>query len=251
MRRAVATGGLWYFAFNLTWVALTLTLAEPPHSLGPTTIGPYGLAGLLGFAVLPVTGRLADRYGPRTLITGALLAAAAGAALLATGLNTPPVVAFGLALFDAGCFAAQAANQGRIIALDPERSGSLSSVYLVLYFATGAIGTSLARTPARQPRLAGHHPDGPRCAPPRCRPRTHRRPTDTPSSGVLRSADGAADGLVPVGVAAAYRRSARMPELPAAEQPLGSRHVYRFRFHVLLLWRAPCRTPHELLDHGS
>ncbi|MFI8276844.1 MFS transporter [Streptomyces sp. NPDC085929] len=144
LRRAVATGGLWYFAFNLTWVALALTLAEPPHSLPPTAIGLYSLAGLLGFAVLPVTGRLADRYAPHTLITTAVLAAAAGTALLVTGLNTPPVAAAGLAVFDAGCFAAQAANQSRIIALAPARSGSLSSVYLVLYFTIGAVGTSLA-----------------------------------------------------------------------------------------------------------
>ncbi|MFF5014643.1 MFS transporter [Streptomyces sp. NPDC001165] len=144
LRRAVATGGLWYFAFNLVWVALALALAQPPYSLGPTTIGLYSLAGLLGFAALPLTGRLADRYGPRAVITASMAAAAAGVALLVTGLNTPPVTAAGLALCDAGCFAAQAANQSRVIALDPGRSGSLSSVYLVLYFTIGAVGTGLA-----------------------------------------------------------------------------------------------------------
>ncbi|MFF4037889.1 MFS transporter [Streptomyces sp. NPDC001816] len=144
LRRAVATGGLWYFAFNLVWVALALALAQPPYSLGPTTIGLYSLAGLLGFAALPLTGRLADRYGPRAVITASMAAAAAGVALLVTGLNTPLVTAAGLALCDAGCFAAQAANQSRVIALDPGRSGSLSSVYLVLYFTIGAVGTGLA-----------------------------------------------------------------------------------------------------------
>ncbi|MFG2937760.1 MFS transporter [Streptomyces sp. NPDC048282] len=144
LRRAVATGALWYFAFNLVWIALTLALAQPPHSLGPTAVGLYSLAGLLGFAALPLSGRLTDRYGPRTVITAALLAAAAGTALLATGLDTPWHTALGLALFDAGCFAAQAANQSRVIALDPARSGSLSSVYLVVYFTIGALGTAVA-----------------------------------------------------------------------------------------------------------
>ncbi|MEV0011525.1 MFS transporter [Streptomyces sp. NPDC047973] len=144
LRRAVATGGLWYFAFNLIWVSLALALAQQPYGLGPAAIGLYSLAGLLGFAVLPLTGRLVDRHAPQTLITAGILAAAAGAALLASGLGTPPVTAAGLALFDAGCFAAQAANQSRIIALDPEQSGGLSSVYLVLYFSVGALGTSLA-----------------------------------------------------------------------------------------------------------
>ncbi|MET8807490.1 MFS transporter [Streptomyces sp. NPDC004546] len=144
LRRAVVMGGLWYFAFNIIWVALALALAEPPYSLGPTTIGLYSLAGLLGFGALPLTGRLADRHTPATVIIAAMLAAAAGTALLATGLNTPPVTALGLALFDAGCFAAQAANLSSIIALDPHRSGSLTSVYLVLYFTVGALGTALA-----------------------------------------------------------------------------------------------------------
>ncbi|MGC0334131.1 putative MFS family arabinose efflux permease [Streptomyces sp. SAI-170] len=144
LRRAVAAGGLWYVAFNLVWVTLALALAEPPHVLGPTSIGLYSLAGMLGFVVLPYTGRLTDRYGPRTVITAALLTAAAGTAVLATGLDAPLVTACGLALFDAGCFAAQAANQSRVIALDPGRSGSLSSVYLVLYFTIGALGTALA-----------------------------------------------------------------------------------------------------------
>ncbi|WBO61927.1 MFS transporter [Streptomyces camelliae] len=143
LRRAVAMGGLWYFAFNLIWVALALALAQPPHSLSPGAIGLYSLAGLLGFAALPLTGRLADRYAPATVRTACVLAAAAGTALLATGLDSPPVTAFGLAVFDAGCFAAQAANQSRIIALAPARSGSLSSVYLVLYFTSGAVGTAV------------------------------------------------------------------------------------------------------------
>ncbi|MEU9410925.1 MFS transporter [Streptomyces sp. NPDC048281] len=144
LRRAVATGTLWYFAFNLVWIALTLALAQPPHSLGPTAIGLYSLAGLLGFAALPFTGRLTDRYGPRAVIGASMAVAAAGTALLATGLDTPWHTALGLALFDAGCFAAQAANQSRVIALDPARSGSLSSVYLVVYFTVGALGTAVA-----------------------------------------------------------------------------------------------------------
>lgn len=48
------------------------------------------------------------------------------------------------ALFDVGCFVAQTANQSRISALNPQRSGSLSSVCLVLYFTIGAIGTAVA-----------------------------------------------------------------------------------------------------------
>ncbi|MFJ4645296.1 MFS transporter [Streptomyces bobili] len=142
LRRAVVTGGLWYFAFNVVWVALSLTLARPPYSLDATAIGLYSLAGLLGFAALPFTGRLVDRYTPGRVVVGAMGVAALGTAVLAAGFPHPVPTVLGLALFDAGCFAAQAANQSVVVAVDPDRSGSLTGVYLVLYFAVGALGTA-------------------------------------------------------------------------------------------------------------
>ncbi|MEU8651564.1 MFS transporter [Streptomyces sp. NPDC048737] len=143
LRRAVALGGLWYFAFNVVWVALALTLARPPHSLDAAAIGLYSLAGLLGFAALPFTGRLVDRYTPGRVTVGAVTVAALGTAVLAAGFPHPAATVVGLALFDAGCFAAQAANQSVVVAVDPRRAGSLTGVYLVLYFAVGALGAAV------------------------------------------------------------------------------------------------------------
>ncbi|MFZ3572136.1 MFS transporter [Streptomyces sp. BH097] len=144
LRLAVLSGSLWYLAFSLVWVALTVRLAQPPYGLDAAAIGLYSLAGALGFAALPVAGRLGDRYSPRAVITGSMVVAAAGAALLCTGLDRPVVTAAGLALVDAGCFTAQAANQTRVMSIDPRRSGSLSGVYLLLYFLAGALGAAVA-----------------------------------------------------------------------------------------------------------
>ncbi|MGV9454828.1 MFS transporter [Streptomyces sp. NPDC003635] len=144
LRRAIATGGLWYFAFTLLWLGLALSLARPPHSLDPTAIGLFGLAGLLGFAVLPFTGRLVDRRSPHTVMTAAVTAAASGTLLIALAPDSVLAIAAGLAVFDAGCFVAQAANQSLVIGIDPADSGSLSGTYLVSYFAVGAVGTALA-----------------------------------------------------------------------------------------------------------
>lgn len=138
------SGSLWYLAFSLVWVALTVRLAQPPYGLDAAHIGLYSLAGALGFAALPVAGRLGDRYSPRAVIAGSMVVAAAGAGLLCTGLDRPAVTAAGLALVDAGCFTAQAANQTRVMSIDPARSGSLSGVYLLLYFLAGALGAGAA-----------------------------------------------------------------------------------------------------------
>ncbi|MFJ9086278.1 MFS transporter [Streptomyces sp. NPDC102384] len=144
LRLAVLSGSLWYLAFSLVWVALTVRLAQPPYGLDAAHIGLYSLAGALGFAALPVAGRLGDRYSPRAVIAGSMVVAAAGAGLLCTGLDRPVVTAAGLALVDAGCFTAQAANQTRVMSIAPARSGSLSGVYLLLYFLAGALGAGAA-----------------------------------------------------------------------------------------------------------
>ncbi|WP_230944794.1 hypothetical protein [Burkholderia cepacia] len=64
--------------------------------------------------------------------------------LLAVALGRPGWLAVGLALFDAGCFAAQVANQTRVVAIQPARAGALSAAYLTLYYAAGAGGAAAA-----------------------------------------------------------------------------------------------------------
>lgn len=144
LRRCCMAGMLWFFAFNLIWVGISMRLAKPPCSLSPTAIGLYSLAGTVGLLVTRFAGRAADRYGTRrTMITG-IAAAIVGAASLALALGYPAWTIAGLAVFDAGCFTAQVANQVVVVSLDQHRSGTLSSVYLVTYYAAGAVGTTAA-----------------------------------------------------------------------------------------------------------
>lgn len=146
LRRATAAGMLWFFAFNLVWVGLALRLAGPPYQLSPAAIGLYSLAGVLGLVVTRAAGRLSDRFGSRAVMTAGLTVAACAALALTVTLGHPVATAAALAFFDAGCFAAQVANQTDIVAIDPTRSGSLNATYLTLYYAAGAIGTAAAGT---------------------------------------------------------------------------------------------------------
>lgn len=144
LRLSAAAGMLWFFAFSAVWVGLAIALAEPPWSLSAEAIGLYSLAGLLGLFVTPMAGRLADRYGARWVKLVGLTAAAASVLVLLLALDRPIILAPALAVFDAGCFAAQVANQAAIVRLDPDRSGVLNSAYLLLYYVAGAIGTAVA-----------------------------------------------------------------------------------------------------------
>lgn len=144
LRRSCTAGMLWFLAFNLIWVGLSLSLAQPPYSLDATAIGLYSLAAAPGLVITRAAGRLADRYAPRRILIAGLVLAAAGAACLPAAPGNPAWTAAALAAFDAGCFAAQVANQMIVVSLDQDRSGILSSAYLLLYYASGAVGAATA-----------------------------------------------------------------------------------------------------------
>ena len=144
LRRRTCAGMLWFFAFNLVWVGLAIRLAAPPYGMGAAEIGAYSLAGVLGLGVTRVAGKLTDRFGDRAVIGGGLAVAALSALLLGVALGHPGWLGVGLAVFDAGCFAAQVANQARVVAIQPVRAGALNAAYLTLYYAAGAGGAVAA-----------------------------------------------------------------------------------------------------------
>jgi predicted MFS family arabinose efflux permease len=144
LRRATVSGMLWFFAFNLVWVGLALRLAEPPYEFSSAAIGLYSLAGVLGLIGTRAAGRVSDRFGSRVVIATGLAVATSATLALTFGLGNPIATASALAFFDAGCFAAQVANQASIVAIDPTRAGALNAAYLTLYYAAGALGTAAA-----------------------------------------------------------------------------------------------------------
>jgi predicted MFS family arabinose efflux permease len=142
LRVAAGTGTLWFFAFCLVWSAIAVALSQPPYSLSPKAIGLYGVAGLLGLAATRVAGGLADRFGSKRVILSGLALAAAAALTLAVALDSPAATLAALALFDAGLFAAQVANQSSVLALDPAAPARFNSAYMLVYFVGGSLGTS-------------------------------------------------------------------------------------------------------------
>lgn len=124
--------------------------------------GPVGY--LCGLALLVP---LVDRYPPRFVVAaqfgclaaaltlnaiagqvwllglalGGTLATAATIAL-GLGLANPVTALICLALFDAGLFAAQVANQSTVLAIDPTAPARFNSAYMVVYFVGGSLGTA-------------------------------------------------------------------------------------------------------------
>lgn len=142
LRAAALRGALWFFAFCAVWAGLASALSEPPFFFSPERIGLYALAGLSGMLVTPLAGLLTDRAGARRVILAGLVLAGAAALVAAFGLASTGVTLACLALFDAGLFAAQVANQSRVLSIDPAAPARFNSAYMVVYFVGGGVGTA-------------------------------------------------------------------------------------------------------------
>lgn len=142
LRSAAVSGALWFFAFCAVWAGLAVTLSAPPYSYSAERIGLYALAGLSGILATQVAGVWTDRVGARRVVLAGLALAGGAAAVAAYGLGSPVVALTCLAVFDAGLFAAQVANQSTVLAIDPAAPARFNSAYMLVYFVGGSAGTA-------------------------------------------------------------------------------------------------------------
>jgi predicted MFS family arabinose efflux permease len=142
LRLAAARGSAWFFAFCAIWAGLAVALSGPPYNYSAERIGLYALAGLTGIIATRVAGVFTDRLGSRTVILVGLALAGIAAAVLGLVLGNAVLMIVCLALFDAGLFAAQVANQSTVLAIDPQAPARFNSAYMVVYFVGGSLGTA-------------------------------------------------------------------------------------------------------------
>ncbi|CAM3732981.1 MFS transporter [Occultella aeris] len=142
LRLAALRGALWFFAFCAVWAGLAVALAQPPHSYSAEQIGLFGLAGLSGVLATPFAGAWTDRVGARRVILPGLVLAGVAACVVGFNLGNTAAMLICLALFDAGLFAAQVANQSTVLAVDPAAPARFNSAYMLVYFVGGSLGTA-------------------------------------------------------------------------------------------------------------
>jgi predicted MFS family arabinose efflux permease len=143
LREASLTGAALFAGFSAFWTTLALLLATPYFGYGPEAAGLFGLVGAAGALVAPFAGKSADRRGPRLGITVAIAISAASYIVFAFSATSLIGLVIGVILLDVGVQAAQISNQARIFALKPEARSRINTIYVVFYFAGGAVGSAL------------------------------------------------------------------------------------------------------------
>jgi predicted MFS family arabinose efflux permease len=144
LRWATLTQGCNFAAFNVFWATLSLHLAGAPFHLGPAIAGLFGLVGAVGAIVAPLSGRLADRHGPRrVVICGTATVLASFALFESFGRISLIGITIGVLILDIGVSLAMIANQSRVYALRPEARSRLNTVYMTGAFTSGGLGAFL------------------------------------------------------------------------------------------------------------
>lgn len=135
-----------FAAFTLFWTTIPLQLASQPFCLSQKGIALFSLAGALGAVAAPIVGRLADSGWSRSM-TGIAMAMVVLACLLAvwgsTSNSLTSLVAASV-LLDIGVQANLVIGQRAIYSLDPDQRSRLNGLYIAIFFAGGAFGSTLA-----------------------------------------------------------------------------------------------------------
>jgi len=144
LREASMTGGALFAAFSIFWSVLTLLLAGEPFHLGPQAAGLFGIVGAAGALAAPLAGKSADKRGPRAVVSLCIVLVAVSFIVFAMSGSSLVGLVIGVIVLDIGVQAAQISNQSRIYALKPEARSRVNTVYMVVYFIGGAVGSAVA-----------------------------------------------------------------------------------------------------------
>jgi predicted MFS family arabinose efflux permease len=150
LREAGILGALSFACFSCFWTTLAYML-ESHYHMGPSVAGTFGLVGAAGALIAPVAGWLSDRRGTRFVVTvaGATLTASflwlwwteQWHASVAAHMTT---MVIGVIALDVGQQMMQVGNQTRIFGLGSQVRSRLNTIYMVMYFTGGAVGSALA-----------------------------------------------------------------------------------------------------------
>ena len=144
LREASAVGFLAFAAFISFWTNLAFFLGSPHYHRGAAVAGSFGLLGAAGVLIASPAGKLADRHGPRYTLTLALGFLTGGYLLLwIFGYHIAGLIA-GVIVLDIGQQTMQISNQARIFALSREAKSRINTIYMIIFFLGGALGSAVS-----------------------------------------------------------------------------------------------------------
>lgn len=147
--RSALCGGLLFGALNVFWGSMAGLLARPPYGFSTLQSGLIGLSAVVGIVSASTLGRWTRQHSLRLSCLGATLVLAAFLALVfAADAKLIPLVVLAATCIDLGNRANQLAHQTQVLALQPDAVSRLNTVFMMIYFIGGALGSSLGAAAA-------------------------------------------------------------------------------------------------------
>jgi predicted MFS family arabinose efflux permease len=143
LRESAVVGAMLFGAFSVFWASMVFFVEAPPYGYQAQTAGLFGVIGVTGALAAPIAGRISDRSSARTTLRLCVVLIAASFLLLLVFGHRLVALIIGIVLLDAGVQGGHVSNLSRIYSLTPKAHNRLNTVYMVSYFAGGALGSSL------------------------------------------------------------------------------------------------------------
>lgn len=144
LRLASLRGALCYACFGAFWTTLIFQLRQPQFNLDSEAAGLFGLVGAVGALGAAAMGRISDKSNPYVVTTFSILLIVFSYIIFYAFGGSIAGLIIGVILLDLGVQATHISNQTMIFTLSAEARNRLNTVYMVSYFAGGALGTFLA-----------------------------------------------------------------------------------------------------------
>lgn len=140
VRIAALRGALGFAGFSAFWTTLVF-LMEANFGYGSGAAGLFGVLGMIGALGATLSGRLNDKYNSRNLIylfTGVLIIS--WIVFQFSGTSIIGLV-IGVLFVDFGLQCLHVTNQNIIFKQNPDARNRVNTIYMVIYFIGGALGT--------------------------------------------------------------------------------------------------------------
>lgn len=144
LRQRMALGALHFAGFSTLWTTISFLLGGAPYDYGEATIGLFGLAGLAGALMAPLSGKLADRGHGRAVQWTMLTLLLASWGILLAGKSSLVALIAGVVVLDLAVQGTQINNQSAIYSLSDAARSRLTTAYMTSVFLGGTAGSIVA-----------------------------------------------------------------------------------------------------------
>ncbi|MGW6262071.1 MFS transporter [Streptomyces sp. NPDC055085] len=130
--------------FSMFWTSLTFLLSSSPFSFPPSTIGLFGLAGIVGVVAVRRAGRLYDRGWSLPAVGIAWAVTLTGFAVALFSSRSVVLVVISAVLVDSAVQALSVLNQAHLFALSQHARSRLNTAFVAANFLGGLLGSAAA-----------------------------------------------------------------------------------------------------------